>query len=227
MIRVAILEEQTLVRELIANLLEEEGTMQVVAQGAVTDHLVELVREHRVDVVLIGTVAGGGIEAPRALAAADLKAHVLVVATGRTVSPSRLLAAGVSGYVSGQQSRRELLDAIVRIHGGERVMPTHHSEPDPVAILSPRELETLRYLAQGMTNREIAERLGISTKTIDTHRGHVLKKLNLRNNSDVTRFALEHGLTDLDAAGRLPSRGDADFTAAPAGGGPGQARPHH
>ena len=51
----------------------------------------------------------------------------------------------------------------------------------------------LCFLAGGMTNREIAQQLGISVKTIDTHRGHVLKKLRLRNNSDITRFAIRHG----------------------------------
>ena len=70
-----------------------------------------------------------------------------------------------------------------------------------MAVLSPRELETLRFLAVGMTNREIAMQLGISVKTVDTHRGHVLKKLRLRNNSDLTRFALQHGLVELGSQG--------------------------
>jgi DNA-binding CsgD family transcriptional regulator len=52
----------------------------------------------------------------------------------------------------------------------------------------------MAYLAEGKTNREIAELLNISVKTVDTHRGHVLKKLRLRNNSDITRFAIQHGL---------------------------------
>ena len=59
--------------------------------------------------------------------------------------------------------------------------------------LSPREREVLHDLASGATNREIAERLSISIKTIDTHRGHVLKKLRLRNNSDLTSFAIRVG----------------------------------
>ncbi len=69
------------------------------------------------------------------------------------------------------------------------------SEADLAAYqkLSPREREVLRDLASGATNREIAERLSIGIKTIDTHRGHVLKKLRLRNNSDLTRFAIRVG----------------------------------
>ena len=68
---------------------------------------------------------------------------------------------------------------------------------EAVASLSKREFEVMCFLATGMTNREIAQELGISVKTIDTHRGHVLKKLHLRNNSDITRFAIRHGLVGL------------------------------
>ena len=61
-------------------------------------------------------------------------------------------------------------------------------------ILSQREFQVMSYLAAGKTNREIAAILEISVKTVDTHRGHVLKKLRLRNNSDITRFAIQNGL---------------------------------
>jgi two-component system, NarL family, invasion response regulator UvrY len=83
------------------------------------------------------------------------------------------VAAGLNGGPDGQE-RRASLDS-----------------------LSKRELEVMCFLASGMTNREIAEQLGISVKTIDTHRGHLLKKLQLRNNSDITRFAIRHGLVQL------------------------------
>jgi len=62
-----------------------------------------------------------------------------------------------------------------------------------LARLSPRETEVLRRLALGATNREIADEFGLSIKTVDTHRGHVLKKLRLRNNADLTRFAIRVG----------------------------------
>lgn len=73
--------------------------------------------------------------------------------------------------------------------------PTHTPESDAErrARLSPREVEVMHRLAAGATNREIAEELSISVKTIDTHRGHVLRKLRLRNNSDLTRFAIRIG----------------------------------
>ena len=63
--------------------------------------------------------------------------------------------------------------------------------------LTAREQQVMEMLSRGLTNREIAEQLQISIKTVDTHRGHVLKKLNLRNNSELTRFAVKHGFVTL------------------------------
>src|SRR5688500_9019055 len=225
MIRVAIVEERTLIREALANLLTSQGTCEVVGQTSTTDDVVDQVRENRADVLLVGSASDGGIAAARAIAAAGLSTKVLVLGTGRTVSPARLLAAGAAGYVGADQSAKELINAITRVNGGERVAPTDTGSHDPVAVLSPRELETLRFLACGLTNREIASRLGISVKTIDTHRGHVLKKLNLRNNADLTRFAIEHGLCDLDQQVERPSL-DREQPRTSSMGGAGISRPH-
>jgi two-component system invasion response regulator UvrY len=199
MIRVVITEEKPLIREALAALLSQQGNAEVVGTTASADDGVELARDQRADVLLVGSASDGGISAARAAAGASLPARVLVIGTGRNVGSARLLAAGAAGYVSADASGRDLAQAIQRVHSGERVAPPERVGPDPVSVLSPRELETLRFLAAGLTNREIATRLGISVKTIDTHRGHVLKKLNLRNNADLTRFAIEHGLCDIDA----------------------------
>ena len=87
------------------------------------------------------------------------------------------------------------------MHKGEQVAPSEivaalnrKRSEHPAQILSQREFQVMSYLAAGKTNREIADTLSISVKTVDTHRGHVLKKLRLRNNSDITRFAISNGL---------------------------------
>jgi DNA-binding NarL/FixJ family response regulator len=226
MIRVAIAEERQLIREALVNLLTSQGTCEVVGESSTADDAADAVRENRADVLLVGSASDGGIAAARSIAASGLPTKVLVIGTGRTVSPARLLAAGAAGYVGADQPAKELLNAITRVHGGERVAPPDTGGHDPVGVLSPRELETLRFLAAGLTNREIATRLGISVKTIDTHRGHVLKKLNLRNNADLTRFAIEHGLCDLDQVER--TGGDREVARPGMGAGqPQAARSHH
>ncbi len=77
------------------------------------------------------------------------------------------------------------------------INPPTAEELERRARLSPREVEVLRELAAGRTNREIADARSISVKTVDTHRGHVLRKLRLRNNSDLTRFAIRFGEVSL------------------------------
>ena len=113
----------------------------------------------------------------------------------------RAMRAGAAGYVKKSANIDELLDAIDRINRGEQVVPAEieaalarKRSEHPAQILSQREFQVMSYLAAGKTNREIAELLTISVKTVDTHRGHVLKKLRLRNNSDITRFAIQNGL---------------------------------
>jgi DNA-binding NarL/FixJ family response regulator len=100
-----------------------------------------------------------------------------------------------AGWLDRGASLDDLLAAIAVVDGGQRhVAPALRAAPGRgEAALSRREFEVMCGLAAGQTNREIAAELGISVKTIDTHRGHVLKKLNLRNNSDITRFAIRNG----------------------------------
>jgi DNA-binding NarL/FixJ family response regulator len=115
--------------------------------------------------------------------------------------------AGASGFLWKGADVTELLAAIRAVERGTSYVSPQltgaiesgagQERPASLDSLSKRELEVMCFLATGMTNREIAEQLGISVKTIDTHRGHLLKKLQLRNNSDITRFAIRHGLVQL------------------------------
>ncbi|HTE49607.1 MAG TPA: response regulator transcription factor [Kofleriaceae bacterium] len=116
------------------------------------------------------------------------------------------LDAGASGFLWKGADGAELIEAIRTVERGASYLSPQvktaagNGGDDHAAsldTLSKRELEVMCFLASGMTNREIAEQLGISVKTIDTHRGHLLKKLQLRNNSDITRFAIRHGLVQL------------------------------
>ena len=143
------------------------------------------------------------IEATTALAGQAGPGRVLVLGGfGDRQHAQRAIEAGASGFLWKGAELTELLLAIKTLHTGTTylspqlapVVPTARTlHEDPLGSLSKRELEVLCFLAGGMTNREIAQQLGISVKTIDTHRGHVLKKLRLRNNSDITRFAIRHG----------------------------------
>lgn len=122
---------------------------------------------------------------------------------------ARYLRAGAQGVFLGSTTPEDLIAGVRSLALGEMVAP-----PSVVALLSAdtsqpgslelssREFQVLERLAQGWTNREIADHLHISIKTVDTHRGHVLKKLRLRNNSDLTRFAVKHGYVPLSTGQR-------------------------
>jgi DNA-binding NarL/FixJ family response regulator len=201
MIRIAIAEDHTLVREALKSLLEGSGRCEVVGEASTADEAVELVAQRQPDVLLLDIAMPGKdcLEAIADIARLQGPTRVLVVSMHADDSYAvRAVRAGAAGYVNKTARVHELLAAIDAIVAGQRVVPEGADAAKPAShpaqVLSPREFQVLGHLASGLTNREIAKMLEISVKTVDTHRGHVLKKLKLRNNSDLTRFAMQHGL---------------------------------
>jgi two-component system, NarL family, invasion response regulator UvrY len=202
MIRVAIAEDHTLVREALRTLLENSGRCEVVGEASTGEEAVQIVAQRQPDVLLLDSAVPGkdGLEAITDIAEMQVATRVLVVSMHSDDSYAvRAVRAGAAGYVNKTARVNELMAAIDAIVAGQRVVPdgvdaAAKPAASPAQVLSPREFQVLGHLASGLTNREIAKMLEISVKTVDTHRGHVLKKLKLRNNSDLTRFALQHGL---------------------------------
>jgi two-component system invasion response regulator UvrY len=202
MIRVAIAEDHTLVREALKSLLENSGRVEVVGEATTGDEAVEIVAQRQPDVLLLDIAMPGkdGLAAIMDIAGLQVQTRVLVVSMAADDTYAvRAVRAGAAGYLNKTAKSGELISAIDAVLAGQRVVPDGSdaqaaSGTNPAQVLSPREFQVLGHLASGLTNREIAKMLEISVKTVDTHRGHVLKKLKLRNNSDLTRFAMQHGL---------------------------------
>ena len=204
MIRVVIAEDHTLIREALVRMLEESKKIDVVGQAATGAEAIAQVARHKPDVLLLDVTMPekDGIQALAELSAVDVPTRTLMLTMHEDEAHGvRAMRAGAAGYVKKSANIDELLDAIDRINRGEQVVPAEieaalarKRSEHPAQILSQREFQVMSYLAAGKTNREIAELLTISVKTVDTHRGHVLKKLRLRNNSDITRFAIQNGL---------------------------------
>ena len=208
MIRVAIADDHALVREGLRRMLSGSDLIEVIGEVANGAEAVRLVCDLKPDVLLLDITmpVKDGIEATSEIAAMDVDTKILILSMHSDEQYAlRTLRAGASGFISKGARLEELLKAITEVRAGNRYLPEHiaksfaekHIRPDsdkPLAeLLSKREFQVMSYLASGMTNREIAKLLDISVKTVDTHRGHVLKKLKLRNNSDITRFAIQHG----------------------------------
>lgn len=208
MIRVAIADDHALVREGLRRMLGGSDIINVVGEAQNGAEAVKMVVDLEPDVLLLDITmpVKDGIEATTEIAALGVETKVLILSMHSDEQYAlRTLRAGASGFISKGARLEELLKAITDVRNGARYLPEHiaksfaekHITPDadkPLAeLLSKREFQVMSYLASGMTNREIAKLLDISVKTVDTHRGHVLKKLKLRNNSDITRFAIQHG----------------------------------
>lgn len=204
MIRVVIAEDHTLIREALAKMLIASHRIDVVGQASTGTEAVAQVSRLQPDVLLldVSMPEKDGIAALADLAALETGTKTIILTMHEDEAHGvRAIRGGAAGYVKKSANLDELLAAIERVHRGERVIPEEveaalgkKRSDHPAQVLSSREFQVMEYLAAGKTNREIAEMLAISVKTVDTHRGHVLKKLRLRNNSDITRFAIQHGL---------------------------------
>ncbi|MEM9491053.1 MAG: response regulator transcription factor, partial [Myxococcota bacterium] len=192
----------------LRRMLSGSEVINVIGEASNGAEAVNMVDEMKPDVLLLDITmpVKDGIEATSEIAGMDVPTKILILSMHSDEQYAlRTLRAGASGFISKGARLEELLKAITEVKNGNRYLPDHiaksfaekHIRPDsdkPLAeLLSKREFQVMNYLASGMTNREIAKLLDISVKTVDTHRGHVLKKLKLRNNSDITRFAIQHG----------------------------------
>lgn len=204
MIRVAVVEDQQLIRGLVRAKLESDPEIRVVAEAASGEEARRVVPGARPDVVLMDlSMPGiGGIEATRRLLSAlpGLKIVALSMHVDGPL-PGRFLGAGGVGYVSKNARAAELVEAVRRVHEGGHYLssdvaasilePTKAAGP---AVLTVRELQVLERIAQGKGSEEIAQQLKLSVKTVQAHRRHLLEKLGARNDVQLARLARDHGL---------------------------------
>jgi DNA-binding NarL/FixJ family response regulator len=206
MIRLALAEDHTIVRWALREALSKADDIEVVGEAGTAAETLAMVQNVKPDVLLLDITLPdkSGFDVLADLRQIDT-APLVVVLTWHT-EPSyaaRAIAAGAHGYVNKAVEPNELLNSIRAVSRGEQVIPPGveqllaSGDGHPASALTAREAQVMEMLARGMTNREIAEHLDISIKTVDTHRGHVLKKLGLRNNSELTRFAVKHGYVSL------------------------------
>jgi two-component system, NarL family, invasion response regulator UvrY len=206
MIRLGLAEDHTIVRWALREALGKAEDIEVVGEAGTAAETLEMIKRDRPDVLLLDLSLPdrSGYDIMNELRNIET-APLVVVLTWHT-EPSyaaRAIAAGAHGYLNKGVSPQDLLSAIRAVSRGEQVIPPDAEafiaggDGHPASALTAREQQVMEMLARGMTNREIAEHLEISIKTVDTHRGHVLKKLGLRNNSELTRFAVKHGYVGL------------------------------
>ncbi len=207
-ISLLIIEDQTLMRQGLRTLLDLEPGMTVVGEAADGQSGLRLALELRPDVVLMDVQMPGltGVEATAALCAAWAAARVIILTTfDRDDYVFQAIRAGAQGYLLKDAPADDLIRTIRRVHAGETfIQPEIASrtlrellrpQQSPLEPLSDREREVLVLLAQGASNREIADRLVISEGTVKNHVSNILGKLQAENRTQAAEIARRYGLT--------------------------------
>lgn len=212
MIRVLLADDHSIVREGLRRVLEDSNEIEVIAEAADGEAALDEALNKKPDVAIIDISMPGmdGLEVVTRLNDLGSDVPVLILTMhDEEQYVIRAIEAGAMGYVTKQSAPEQLVAAVKKIHSGGRYLTEKASEALALKVirgnksqtltesLSMRELQVLRKLAMGATNKEIAISYNISVKTVDTYRSRILKKLSLRNNAELSRYAIQNKLVEL------------------------------
>jgi two-component system, NarL family, response regulator NreC len=208
-IRVVIADDHAVVRRGLQQVLESEGGFEIVAEAADIEGARRYVRGHHPDVLVLDLNLPGGSslgDIPAIRAESPDTQIVVLTMQNEPAYARQALSAGALGYVLKEAAEAELVEAIRRAAAGDSYLNPRlgaqvaaEPPPGPPDGLSEREVEVLRMVALGHTNNEIAEKLHLSVRTVETHRAHIQQKLRLGSRAELVRYALEHGLVETEA----------------------------
>ncbi|MGN6182707.1 MAG: response regulator [Thermoanaerobaculia bacterium] len=198
---VLVVDDHSLVRTGVANIISHEPDLQVVAEAANGLEAVHEFEKHRPDVTLLDLrmPVMEGVEAVRQIRERDPQAKVIVLTTYDTDDDiSRALKAGAKAYVLKDISADGLINCIHDVLNGKTYLApaaaAKLAEGMSHMSLTPRELSSLRLMADGKTNKEIAQQLGISERTVKTHLSHLFEKLGVTSRTEAVKIASRRGL---------------------------------
>lgn len=214
-VRILIADDHQIMREGLLKLLADEKGLCVVGQAANGREAVRMAEELAPDVIIMDVSMPdlNGIEAARQIR--DRCPRIRVIALSM-YSDKRFVTgmfkAGVAGYLLKDSAFTELAGAVRAVHSeGSYISPkiagvvledyVNHLSQERVAVpeaLTPREIEVLQLIAEGVSTKDIAARLFVSAKTVETHRRQIMTKINVKSIAELTKYAIREGLTSLD-----------------------------
>lgn len=217
--RILLVDDHEMMRQGLRAILERNDALTVIAEAASGREAVRLAHQKHPDIVIMDVAMPdmNGIEATRAIRAAHPETKLVALsshADRRYVQA--ILEAGASGYVLKANAYEELLRAIdAASHGRKYLCPEITADVIQSAlqqstagsvyeILGVREREVLQLLAEGLTSSQIAQRMGVATTTIDTHRRNIMRKLDLHSVAELTKYAIREGVTSVEPTSEKP-----------------------
>ncbi|HUB02790.1 MAG TPA: response regulator transcription factor [Terriglobales bacterium] len=210
-IRVLIADDHAILRSGLRMLIGSQQDMTVVAEAQNGDEAIQIARKMSPDIVILDITMPerGGLYAIDEILKNNLSTRILLLTMHEELAYLRTaLAAGASGYVLKKSVDADLLAAIRAVHKGRTYIDAElaselvrHAMPDAgrsnaklTEVLSERELQVLKLVAEGFSSREIAQQIFVSVKTVETYRGRFAEKLGLTSRAEIVRYALEMGL---------------------------------
>lgn len=211
-VKILIADDHKIMRDGLRNMLDKEPGMEVVAEAKNGREAVRLAEQLRPDILIMDISMDdlNGIDATRALMAKGLKTRIVALsmhADKRFVAG--MFEAGAMAYLLKDCSYDELLQALRQVMAGRTYLCSMISgvvirdyiqrmRKNETSVLSPREKEILQLMAEGSTTKRIADQLKVSVKTVETHRQHIMDKLNIYSIAELTKYAIKEGITSLD-----------------------------
>jgi DNA-binding NarL/FixJ family response regulator len=211
-ISVLVADDHSVVRQGIRHLLEGENDIEVCAEAADGEEVLQLVEKHRPDLVILDITMPrlSGLEALERIRAKHPGVKTVLISF-RADPPiiQSAVSLGADGYLLKNARPEEILAAIREVMRGgcyfsppvareivEQIREPRRKGDEPFAHLSTREREVLRHIAEGLSAKEIATELNISTKTVEAHRTSLMRKLGARKATELVRYAVRHGLIE-------------------------------
>lgn len=202
--RVLLVDDHPLLRQGIARVLGREPNLEVVGEASTVEEALDRARDTLPDLVVLdlGLGEGDGLDAIPRIRRASGDAHILVLSMfDEAVYAERCVRAGASGYIMKEEASEVLIDALRRVVQGEVVVSeamrrrlvrraAGQTRGTPLEELTDREIQVFRLVGEGRSTREIAEGLGLSVKTIESHRAKIMRKLGLDSATQLVHRAV-------------------------------------